>query len=289
MRFPDYVPKAVQDYITGLLEGRDGESGLLEQEALFDRKLAELRACGKSARWFALLCAETKRKKEWLLRLAKDPRMREVYTLLAKQDDDAAAKRKDAKVLRFVACAFGAQADFATKREHRKHALKLLEEIAHLADKLQPKLRELVDLETSAAVNLLKVHEVITRAFPARPAPDGRASPVNEEKPRFAVDEDDIGFNMIDLLEALKICASTLKAEPFLERDRVAIASRKRNAKFDYLRAFCASLAKDGFKPSGPILRAVALTATVLVNEPNVDVSEDDARKAWQRAQRLSG
>jgi hypothetical protein len=66
-----------------------------------------------------------------------------------------------------------------------------------------------------------------------------------------------------------------------------AIASRKQNPKTDYLRAF-AHLLTDvhHLTPTTPIMRAMAVVATVVVNLPDIDVTYDDVRKALER---LSG
>jgi hypothetical protein len=60
-----------------------------------------------------------------------------------------------------------------------------------------------------------------------------------------------------------------------------AITSRQRNPKTEYLRAFGKALTDVlGFALTTPIVKAMALTATVVINLPDVDVTYDDVRKA---------
>lgn len=59
-----------------------------------------------------------------------------------------------------------------------------------------------------------------------------------------------------------------------------AIETRQRSAKTEYLRAFINLLTKaDKFELTSPIKRAIAIVANVVINLPDVDVSDDDVRK----------
>jgi hypothetical protein len=63
-----------------------------------------------------------------------------------------------------------------------------------------------------------------------------------------------------------------------------AIASRQRSPKTEYLRAFGNALTDvHGFALTGPIMKAMAITANVVINLPDVDVTYDDVRKALAR------
>jgi hypothetical protein len=60
-----------------------------------------------------------------------------------------------------------------------------------------------------------------------------------------------------------------------------AIGSRKKNIKAQYLRAFGNLLTKEHcFILTTDMMKAMATTATVVINLPDIDVSYDDARKA---------
>lgn len=60
-----------------------------------------------------------------------------------------------------------------------------------------------------------------------------------------------------------------------------AIASRKNNRKTEYLRAFATLLTEnDRIRLTKPIKEAMALVATVALNDPHLDASYDDVRKA---------
>jgi hypothetical protein len=60
-----------------------------------------------------------------------------------------------------------------------------------------------------------------------------------------------------------------------------AIDSRKKNEKTEYLRAFGELLtSQNRFSLTPEIIKAMAITANVVINSPDVDVSYDDVRKA---------
>jgi hypothetical protein len=62
-----------------------------------------------------------------------------------------------------------------------------------------------------------------------------------------------------------------------------AVKLRQHNPKTEYLRAFGKLLTVQGFALTTPIMKAMAITATVVINRPDVDVTYDDVRKALQR------
>jgi hypothetical protein len=63
-----------------------------------------------------------------------------------------------------------------------------------------------------------------------------------------------------------------------------AVESRQRSPKTEYLRAFGNALTNvHGFALTRPIMRAMAVTANVVINLPDVDVTYDDVRKALAR------
>jgi hypothetical protein len=59
-----------------------------------------------------------------------------------------------------------------------------------------------------------------------------------------------------------------------------ALLSQKRNSKSEYLRAFGHVLKDRGFRPEKPIMHAMAITATIVIDDSNVVVTYDDVRKA---------
>lgn len=65
---------------------------------------------------------------------------------------------------------------------------------------------------------------------------------------------------------------------------RAALQSRQRSSKTEYLRAF-GHLVTDvyGLALTAPIIQAIAITANVVINLPDVDVTYDDARKALSK------
>lgn len=60
-----------------------------------------------------------------------------------------------------------------------------------------------------------------------------------------------------------------------------ALASQKKNKKFEYLRAFGALLRDEhGIALATDVMKAMVTTTNVVLNEPDLDVSYDDVRKA---------
>jgi hypothetical protein len=85
------------------------------------------------------------------------------------------------------------------------------------------------------------------------------------------------------LLETLARAARSF--EPSLpEAIGAAIASRQHNPKMEYLRALGKLLTDEhGIALTTPIVKAMAITATVVINLPDVYVTYDDVRKALAR------
>jgi hypothetical protein len=63
-----------------------------------------------------------------------------------------------------------------------------------------------------------------------------------------------------------------------------AIESRQHSAKTEYIRAFGNLLTNShGFVLSPPIMNAMAIVANVVINLPEIDVTNDDVRKALKK------
>jgi hypothetical protein len=62
-----------------------------------------------------------------------------------------------------------------------------------------------------------------------------------------------------------------------------SVKSRQHNQKTEYLRAFGKLLTVQGFALTTPIMKEMVITASVVINLPDVDVTYDDVRKALQR------
>jgi hypothetical protein len=58
-----------------------------------------------------------------------------------------------------------------------------------------------------------------------------------------------------------------------------ATETRQRNIKTDYLRGFGHLLIRRGLELTPPIMRAMAITTTVVINDPEIDATYDDVRK----------
>ena len=80
----------------------------------------------------------------------------------------------------------------------------------------------------------------------------------------------------------LSLAGIAKDVEPQMEESTtIAIASRKENAKVSYIRAFGALLGEgEPISINANVMHAIAATANVVLNEPDVDISYDDVRKA---------
>ena len=86
--------------------------------------------------------------------------------------------------------------------------------------------------------------------------------------------------DLAELIETAAMAARSFKPQ----EDRMigaALRSRKQNEKTEYLRAFGYLLSAEHQITLTPgIMNAIALTATVVLNSPDIDVTFDDVRKA---------
>jgi hypothetical protein len=152
MKFPDFVPKAVQKHITVYLEGEPPEKfGWVMAQKSSAKELSgirkELRSASASKR------AILKRKEievaqysgmeastvKCITRVGTSFQMRECYDLLRKESFD------DEQLKRFIHVAWAAHLDYTKYRERLKKAAKLTKAIAKSADRLTNLIRQLLD------------------------------------------------------------------------------------------------------------------------------------------------
>lgn len=147
MQFPVYVPAAVRDFITFLVEGKEREwEGLAACVVKAEQELSEIRQAIEVRIWrneneyvVGLRWKEAEAQKncssliddlECLRRLIHDARMREAYALLTLEISD------DEQWRSLINAAYVARDDFAEWRNHLKQAEEAKEKIADAADKL---------------------------------------------------------------------------------------------------------------------------------------------------------
>jgi hypothetical protein len=339
MKFPAYIPAAVREYVTQLIEGDSWEPvGLQESLARAERRLAEIdekiQSCIRWGKDDYLPGLEKERAEalahrdslagdiDCLRRLVQDERMREAYALLTREFTD------DRQWRNFIYAAWAARADFAKYRDRLKRAAELADEIAQTAETLAKLIRQFSATGINGPSEFYSIPELLRqtdnheleghnlhmwRSMRRHILGDPPEWDVQDEKPaeeggepvppikivRVLIDEkpeitpEERARNVLryawgtapevsELLETLASAARAFKpSAPGMFG--AAIKSRKRSPKTEYLRAFGNLLTEEhGIALTTPIVTAMAITATVVINLPDVDVTHDDARKALQ-------
>jgi hypothetical protein len=338
MEFPAYVPVAVREYVTKLIEGDSGvPKGWQGALADAERRLAEIdekiQSCIRLRRDDCLSELRKERAEaaahrddlagdiDCLRRLVQDERMREAYAILTREFTDERQWRN------FIYAAWAARVDFAKYRDRLKRATELAGEIARAAETLAKVIRQFSETGINGPSEFYSVPALLRETDnyelggrdlhmwrsmrryvlgdPPRdvqgekPAEEGGEpmSPIEivrlpiGEKPEITPEERvrstvryawGIAPGVSALLETLAGAARAFKpSAPGMIG--AAIESRQRNPKTEYLRALGELLIDvHGFALTTPIVKAMAITATVVLNLPDAS-SYDDARKALAR------
>jgi hypothetical protein len=226
-----------------------------------------------------------------VLRLVQDVRMCEAYTLLVPE-------LSDMQLSGFVYAAWAARMDSMPFREALELAKKLRQQIYDAAKTLASLLRQ---IEQTHIDNLPP--EFLSIPYLLRKTPGERrdiymwramcrvvlGDPPHEAKSESAEIKQWREYlryawttspSLAGLLDTVANAAKIFEPEIF-GLPAAAIASRKRNPKTEYLRGF-AHLLKEvhGIDLTTRVMNAMAITANVAINEPDVDVTYDDVRKA---------
>lgn len=208
-----------------------------------------------------------------LRRLTHDERMQVAYALLTREFSD------DAQWRRFVFASWGAENDYSEYRDRLKRAMSLRKEIAEAAINLARLLRQLRKTGVMLPPELME-DGIEPREFSRAPGESEVGltlwihavlrSRDREPKP-----------DLVKFLFTAAQAARTKLQNPFGQPIDAAISTRQASRKTEYLRAFWQALSDDSIITlKTGIKKAMAITATVVINEPNIDVSYDDVRKA---------
>lgn len=174
MDFPAYVPAAVRERITLLIEGSSREyPGWAESLTSADRQLAEIDdeieaniRCGEAEHLDSLRRqrAEAVARRDQLAgdlnclrRLAHDPRMQEAYALLTREFD------KDGQWKNFVDSAHLALRDYSKHRDERKRADEIRAEIADAASGLAMAIRQMAETARVIPGEFYSIPELLGR------------------------------------------------------------------------------------------------------------------------------
>jgi len=329
MEFPAYVPAAVREYVTKLIEGDSWEPvGWQESLADAERRLAEIdekiQSCIRWGKGDYLPGLRKERAEavahrdslagevDCLRRLVQDERMREAYAILTREFTD------DRQWRGFIYAAWAARVDFAKYRERLKRAAELASEIAETAEALAKLIRQFYAIGINGPSEFYSIPELLRqtdnhemegrnlhmwRSMRRYVLGDPPKRDVQDEKPAKVGGEPmphiEEARNMLRyawgaapevsaLLETLADAARAFRPSA-TGMIAAAIESRQRSPKTEYLRAFATVLTDaHGIALTPQVMKAMAVTAGVVIDLPNADVTYDDVRKACKtRVERL--
>lgn len=200
------------------------------------------------------------------------------------------ACKTETQLCRFVqaACRSG------PTEQHRiniKEATLARRNVARLAEELSSALIALMvtDIEWPKEFNIAPA----PKAIPKRPLPDQYRAATHRFRDKYRNMKDErLTFLAQQILErmetvgALKRMAKVAQSNLLLPRgaNHAAALNRQKNAKTAYLRALWHSLHVDfGFTRSTNLVHAIAITATVMLDDPDLTVTYEDVSKLIDR------
>jgi hypothetical protein len=206
--------------------------------------------------------------------ISDDQRIREAYQALAGEFSDDDQWRK------FISSACLAIADYSGYRERLRQAEALRIKIASMARELALLIRKLRYTGVMLPDEFLKgaFKEGITLG--SNPKEAMLLIPLMLRAGKFENEPD-----VVDLLWKINGAAATSFVDPFSAHIDAAIGSQKPNVKTEYIRALASLLAQgeDAITMTAVVRAAMAVTATVVLDDPDIEVSADDVRKALGR------
>jgi len=313
MKYPAYMPHAVREWAERLLSSDARQPGARWAVTFTEARLAALVKAGV-ATWrpeFIEAQAQVKKSEDHLScinRLLFDVRMKDVYVLLA-------SHLTPESVSYFIAAASSALQDYAPYRKQMREAKEVAREIAAAAAKLATALRKVETLSGPQwPEEFFSTHALLERArldngdgqyvppavvMPMRIDRGARAQLMDLDE-RAAVERLLKGYTewiatgrklpAAPILEtafdpdrtASVVLALEAAARSFEPAEvgpaHAALASRKGNSKAAYIRAFNWTLGDRKRTPA--IINAMAITATVVLNELDDPVTAGDVRSA---------
>lgn len=311
MDFPDFVPQAVRQALTAYLHGEGGGDGLVGSLQRGEAELARLRAA--LSEWLAVVerlpagevpeaykakildlrreiaqqsqsIERSRRDVGAIRRLGSDARMKEAYLLIVRGWPGGMQQRG------FVYAAWAAWLDYHPFRDELKQAADLAAAIESKARELSELLRRFGGTGLYRPEAFYSVAELL-RSTDSR-EDDGRNLYMwRSDRRCLGLDPSRAGGAVRLAWETAPSLAELLGTLADAARNYspkhggmvgAAVASRKRSPKAEYLRAFLHTLRDvHGIEASTrQARRAIAIVASVVLNDPDHEVSYDDVRKA---------
>lgn len=316
MVFPEYVPKAVREYVTRALSSDPQTPGFKLSLAITEANLKILVHAGV-AEWRPDFVEARSRVEEardalsCICRLAFDARMKDAYTLL---DGDLV---RDDEVARFIQAAMGARRNYAPMRKRLIRAKEVAKDVATAAAKLAAVLRKAQELEVPELPEefystdaLLERARLDSGKDPYVPPPAVVRLKIDKGGGSTSMDPDEKRLTQRLLRDYKAWVAAGRPARqpangaPFDSKStpsvvlaleaaarsykpaevgvaHAALASRKGNPTTEYLRAF--NWALGDIKRTPAVVNAMAIAATVVLDKPEISVTAGDVRSAIAR------
>jgi hypothetical protein len=291
MKFPDYVPATVRASMTDRLEGTQwsgpgrrhylerAESRLEHLKEAFADQEEGISDAARMALHEARDSYLAKAKEVFCLeRLVEDERMRAVYRGLAVALPDEEQQEH------FITAAWQADRDYGRERERERLAEEARREIADLALQLADALQRAKKrgVGNSMSPGIFGMRQLIekTEHEPGHRDLDlwhNRRHAVFDSNAHYYIWSiaPDTGRMLVAMAHAAQEAGS-----PEPGAVEAALSSRRSNRKAEFLRAFVAMMRERRLPVDPPIHEAMAITATVVLNDAELDVSRDDVRKA---------
>jgi hypothetical protein len=222
------------------------------------------------------------RRTERLIRLATDDRMKPAFAILIGELSDDEQQWRD-----YMTAAWLTRYGYDSDRERLDRARALRGDLATTATRLAELLREAGDIGLASPDAHTLTRELLRAAKPATDdygelwrhlrgdllGDTGEAVTAAHLRYLWSLAPD-----VATLVSAIATTAHEWEPREAMATG-AAIAARERNAKTQYLRAFADKLQRASIRLTVAVKRAMASTACVAINQPDIDVSFDDVRK----------
>ena len=248
-------------------------------------------------------------------RLIHDTSMKETYRLLI--NEFFGDETTDRKIDQFIFFAWSANINYAKPRESVNNAMELSKEISATATKLSKLLNKIGETGSNNPDEFFSIPSLLDSTDKRghdfhiwksmKNVVLGNHS-VREQQPIDDITQVRFLINIISAenppqIDPIEASRNALRygweKAPFLPELLITVArladefkpscgyfadaaimSQKRNPKTEYIRGYADLLRKGGFFLSPDILKAIAITATVVIDNPDLIVTYDDVRKA---------
>ncbi len=306
MKFPHYIPEPIKQQATHYLDGSGSWEGWIvclkeqkEKLSKIDEKIAYWKLSKQDPDYAGYQLEKLRTEKledeqhfadldrdiNCINRLIHDASMKETYKLLINEffGDETA----DRKIDQFIFFAWSANINYAKPRESVNSATEISKEISATATKLAKLLNKIGETGSNNPNEFFSIPSLLESTDnhghdfhiwkSMKNVVLGNGS--NEEAANVLRYGWEKAPDLPKLLNTVARVADEFKPSCGYFAD-AAIMSRQRNPKTEYIRGYADLLRKGGVNLSSNILKAIAITATVVINNPDLIVTYDDVRKA---------